>query len=100
MNAGGVRQFDAWATINDPDMLARAYRAIHAAATADSGEAAELEVWQTLDSLVLAAALLIDVDPDQKSPKDARLAADDVKAMVRKLLAALGDCKEKTGGHS
>jgi hypothetical protein len=92
------RIFDAGALISDTDRLMRAYRAIHAVATGEAGEEVELEVWETLDSLVLAAALLIDLDPDQKTPKDARLAADDVRTMVRKLLAALHDRKAQAGG--
>ena len=90
---------DARAIIGDRELLITARLILNALAQAKGAGADEVEVnvSRSIQAMMFAAALLLDVDPEPRTPRDLRLTADEAGKLLHQLLRALNFIKEQTG---
>ena len=93
---------DVRAMAADPDMLhtARAIlNAIGRARGGEDGDQVEVNVAGALNAMLLAGAMMIDLDPALQTRKEIQQASADAARMLEMLLLVLREIRAETGNH-
>lgn len=93
---------DIRAMAADPEMLhaARAIlNAIGRAKGGEDGDQVEVNVAEALNAMLLAGAMMIDLDPALQTRKDMQQASADAARMLEMLLLVLREIRTETGNH-